>query len=106
MRTILATILGAAAPAAAFFPGAGALCEALFTEDQAACGFVAQWDALHESFLLREGSGAFWLDPFELLDAATSPPPPLPSPALAGLRDQGDVGFAGAPACTPAAPPA
>ena len=89
MRT-LATILLATAPAAAVFPGAGTLCEAFFDEDQALCEFVAQWDPLHESFLLRDGDFT-WFDPFGLLDADASPPPPSPSPPPPE-DDLGDVG--------------
>jgi hypothetical protein len=79
MRRTATLALLAAAGAAAVFPGAGTLCEAVF--DAESCEFVARFDPLHEAFFLRAG----------LLD--DHPPPPAPAPPPPDEVDEmGDVG--------------
>ena len=89
MRPSATLLLLAAAPAAAIFPGAGTLCEAVF--DHEVCELVAQFDPLHEDFVLDFG-GLF--DPLGLFDG-DSPPPPPPSPSPPSPSppvELGDVG--------------
>ena len=64
MSARAATLLLLASPAVAVFPGAGTLCEAVLDADL--CEFVATFDPLHESFILRDADGGALFDPFGL----------------------------------------
>ena len=82
MRLTFLLTVGLATHVRAFFPGAAALCESVFDEDD--CEIVAQFDILDEDFIFGDlfGDADNLFDPLGLFtdDDAKSPPPPSPSP--------------------------